>query len=89
MAIDLRTSLSHALGVELSSTVAFDHPTIPALARFVQTHVLAEARPVQDDPRADHHKHDSAPPLIADEQLPEMPLDELIAAAKRDLAMGV
>jgi acyl transferase domain-containing protein/acyl carrier protein len=35
MAIDLRARLSHALAVDLPATVAIDHPTVAAMARFV------------------------------------------------------
>ncbi|MBL1100885.1 type I polyketide synthase [Streptomyces coffeae] len=37
MVIDLRTRLSHALGVDLLATVALDHPTVPRMA----DHILA------------------------------------------------
>ncbi|MEU5416128.1 SDR family NAD(P)-dependent oxidoreductase [Streptomyces clavifer] len=35
MVIDLRTRLSHALGVDLLATVALDHPTIPRIAAHI------------------------------------------------------
>ncbi|UED88048.1 SDR family NAD(P)-dependent oxidoreductase [Streptomyces profundus] len=35
MAIDLRTRLSHALGIDLLATVALDHPTVPRMADHV------------------------------------------------------
>ncbi|MER7974900.1 acyl carrier protein, partial [Streptomyces sp. NPDC096080] len=41
MVIDLRTRLSHALGVDLLATVALDHPTVPRLT----AHVLGLLRP--------------------------------------------
>ncbi|MFG2292983.1 SDR family NAD(P)-dependent oxidoreductase [Streptomyces sp. NPDC048603] len=35
MVIDLRTRLSHALGVDLLATVALDHPTVPRMAHHI------------------------------------------------------
>ncbi|MFV2127294.1 SDR family NAD(P)-dependent oxidoreductase [Micromonospora sp. LOL_013] len=100
MAIDLRARLSHALDVELPATAALDHPTVRAMTAFVDSRLpaanqpggapgpaeLAEpARPESAVPEA------PAPPVesavdIAD--LTSLSLDDLIEAARADLAAG-
>lgn len=34
-AVELRTSLNAAFGVELPATITFDHPSVAALAKFL------------------------------------------------------
>ncbi|MFF4059560.1 SDR family NAD(P)-dependent oxidoreductase [Streptomyces sp. NPDC001668] len=43
MVIDLRARLAHALDLDLPATVAIDHPTVPALVRFVTGSLTAGA----------------------------------------------
>ncbi|WP_306192441.1 SDR family NAD(P)-dependent oxidoreductase [Streptomyces sp. MK5] len=42
MALDLSDLLGHALGTEISATVAIDYPNVGELAHFVMEHVLSD-----------------------------------------------
>jgi NAD(P)-dependent dehydrogenase (short-subunit alcohol dehydrogenase family) len=72
MVIDLRTRLSHALGMDLPATVAIDYPSVPAMAHFL-------ARLAFGAPDA---------PAVADLVEPSTPLslEDLIKAVQDDLA---
>ena len=49
MAIDLRTRLAYALGVDLPATVAFDYPTVRSLASYVSELLFPATEPGPDD----------------------------------------
>jgi NAD(P)-dependent dehydrogenase (short-subunit alcohol dehydrogenase family)/acyl carrier protein len=49
MAIDLRTRLAYALGVDLPATVAFDYPTVRSLASYVSDLLFPATDPDPDD----------------------------------------
>jgi len=50
-AVELRNRLSHATGIKLSSTLAFDHPTPAAVAEFLRSCVGGLERGSRDSPR--------------------------------------
>jgi acyl transferase domain-containing protein/acyl carrier protein len=50
MAIDLRTRLAYALGVDLPATVAFDYPTVRSLASYVSDLLFPVTGPDLDEP---------------------------------------
>ncbi len=43
-AVDLRNALAAQFSVDLPTTVTFDFPTVPALARFITSLVVPQAR---------------------------------------------
>ena len=43
-AVDLRNALASQFSVDLPTTVTFDFPTVPALARFITSLLLPQAR---------------------------------------------
>ncbi|MFY1636694.1 SDR family NAD(P)-dependent oxidoreductase [Solwaraspora sp. WMMB335] len=76
MAIDLRTRLSHALDIELPATVALDHPTVLAMTSFVGGLLWPpadRAQPAESEP---------------DDRIESLSLDDLVRAARADLAAG-
>ncbi|MFZ3473467.1 SDR family NAD(P)-dependent oxidoreductase [Streptomyces sp. 4.24] len=81
MVIDLRTRLSHALGVDLLATVALDHPTIPRISAHVLGLLYGEEPDPAPAPRprpaagADDH-----------EDLSELSFDDLIRAVQSDVS---
>jgi hypothetical protein len=42
MTIELKNRLQVGVGKTLSSTIVFDHPTVAALAEYLEQHVLQE-----------------------------------------------
>ena len=50
MAVELRTALSQRVGVTLPATLAFDHPTVDALSRWLLDEVLAVTEPGAAEP---------------------------------------
>ncbi|MEV8307264.1 SDR family NAD(P)-dependent oxidoreductase [Streptomyces flavidovirens] len=83
MVIDLRTRLSHALGVDLLATVALDHPTIPGIS----AHVLGLLYEEEPDPAPAPAPAPQQPPApVADqEDLSELSFDDLIRAVQSDV----
>ncbi|WP_157746977.1 type I polyketide synthase [Micromonospora rifamycinica] len=81
MAIDLRTRLAYGLGRELPATVALDHPTVVALSAYLTTELFGARTPEPPSP---------ARPAVGpdDAVLSELSLDDLVAAAREDLAAG-
>ena len=71
MAIDLRTRLAYALGVDLPATVAFDYPTIRSLASYVSSLLFAATEP---EPEPDLDDTD------------DLSLEDLVRAVRNDLA---
>ncbi|WP_437692902.1 SDR family NAD(P)-dependent oxidoreductase [Sorangium sp. So ce176] len=47
MAVELRRSLGERVGASLPATLAFDHPTVDALTRWLLAEVLVGAEPVE------------------------------------------
>ncbi|WFE96110.1 type I polyketide synthase [Micromonospora sp. WMMD987] len=83
MAIDLRTRLAYGLGRELPATVALDHPTVVALSAYLTTELLGARTPVPQSPA-----RPAGPVGPDDAVLSELSLDDLVAAAREDLAAG-
>ncbi|WP_150244397.1 type I polyketide synthase [Nocardiopsis quinghaiensis] len=76
MVIDLRGRLSHALDLDLPSTVGLDHPTVGAMARHLDRQLPSAApAPVRPAPEAD------APAG----NLSELSTEDLVAAARAEL----
>ncbi len=76
MVIDLRTRLAHALDADLPATVAIDHPSVPAMVRFLTGSLYGT-----DDGRP-------APPAAGREEpaeLEDLSFEELIQAVRDDL----
>ncbi|MFI8192267.1 SDR family NAD(P)-dependent oxidoreductase [Streptomyces sp. NPDC085946] len=95
MVIDLRTRLSHALGVDLLATVALDHPTVPRIT----DHVLGLLHPGSARPAApgrpdrqeapDHAgaPEPAGPPDPAGlPDLAELSFEELVRAVRSDVS---
>ncbi|ROO62112.1 acyl transferase domain-containing protein [Micromonospora sp. Llam0] len=99
MAIDLRARLSHALDVELPATAALDHPTVRAMTAFVDSLLPAAdqpggapepAEPAEPArPRSAEPAEPAWPASAVDTaDLASLSLDDLIEAARADLAAG-
>ncbi len=89
MAIDLRTGLAHALATELPATVAIDHPTVPAMASFLDGLTFTSAAPGAPARRATGSHVRAVPPAPVASGLLEpqaLSLDQLIQAVRDDLA---
>jgi acyl carrier protein len=102
MAIDLRAGLAHALGVDLPSTVALDHPTVLAMADFLSeslpeakrmSEVLGERMSEADGSAAARApasvEFGSVGTVAEPVDLSTLSVEELIDAARQDLAMGL
>jgi NAD(P)-dependent dehydrogenase (short-subunit alcohol dehydrogenase family)/acyl carrier protein len=88
MVIDLRTRLSHALAVDLPATVAIDHPTIAQVSAYAIDLLYPDEDPpgaVGGRPRPDGSGWPDG--READEDLTELSIDDLVRAARADLAM--
>jgi hypothetical protein len=72
MAVDLRNRLSRGLqqARSLPATIVFQHPTVDALARHLET-IVAPARPEQEAARPQAKPHDAVSDLdtLSDEQI--------------------
>jgi NAD(P)-dependent dehydrogenase (short-subunit alcohol dehydrogenase family)/acyl carrier protein len=83
MAVDLQRRLQNGLGVTLSSTVGFDHPTIEALAKYLAENAIAFQSTVAQP---------AAAPAVVTKQAAEearleaMSEDELVALFSKELA---
>ncbi|HEX6969188.1 MAG TPA: SDR family NAD(P)-dependent oxidoreductase [Micromonosporaceae bacterium] len=95
MAIDLRARLSHALGTDLPATVALDNPTVLAMTSFVEGRVFGLDAPVVtagagNVPASGGERSKSSPVEWDQEVDPAaLSLDDLVAAAREDLALDV
>ncbi|MFI5758408.1 SDR family NAD(P)-dependent oxidoreductase [Streptomyces sp. NPDC051569] len=91
MVIDLRTQLAHALDADLPATIAIDHPSVPAMVRFLAkslfTDVAAPTAPAatertgHDDPAEKAGKHMEA----GKADLEDLSFEDLIQAVRNDL----
>ncbi|MEU5987410.1 SDR family NAD(P)-dependent oxidoreductase [Spirillospora sp. NPDC047418] len=79
MVIDLRTRLSHAVGLDLDATVALDHPTAERLA----AHVTGLLFPPDAETGAETEADVPGAPSEADPA--DLSFDELIEAVRADL----
>ncbi|MHC5908893.1 acyl carrier protein, partial [Streptomyces sp. S6] len=77
MVIDLRTRLSHALGVDLLATVALDHPTAPRITR----HILGLLHPEPARPTGQ-----GAPDHAPLPDLAALSFEELVRAVHSDVS---
>ncbi|MEU7319093.1 SDR family NAD(P)-dependent oxidoreductase [Streptomyces griseoviridis] len=93
MVIDLRTRLSHALGIDLLATVALDHPTVARITDHIQG--LRDPAPASapDTPPHPHASDPSAPPAPTPlpgpsdpTDLSGMSFDELVRAVRSDVS---
>lgn len=85
MVIDLRTRLSHALGVDLLATVALDHPTIPRIS----AHVLGLLYEEEPDSGPAPRRPAAEPAREAREEqedLSELSFEDLIRAVQNDVS---
>ncbi|HEV2637106.1 MAG TPA: SDR family NAD(P)-dependent oxidoreductase [Actinocrinis sp.] len=73
MAIDLRTRLARALGLDLPATVAFDYPTVRTLTAYVGDRLFPAAEPEEPDD-------------LALDDADAMSLEDLLRAVRDDLA---
>jgi acyl carrier protein len=78
--IDLRGRLEKRLGVTLSPTVAFEHPTIAALAGYVLGELFSEAEPANSAP-----EQPKEPSQDQEVQLDDMSEDDLAALLTAEL----
>jgi acyl transferase domain-containing protein/acyl carrier protein len=93
MAIDLRATLSHALGIDLPATVAFDYPSVSALASFIVGQLFdagegavqdsSGRRAVRLSPRQAAAASDPSP--LSD--LASFSLEDLVQAVQEDLEL--
>jgi acyl transferase domain-containing protein/NADPH:quinone reductase-like Zn-dependent oxidoreductase/SAM-dependent methyltransferase/acyl carrier protein len=78
MTIELKNRLQASIGKTLSSTVVFDHPTVAALAEYVEQNVLREAEDSKE--AADEEKlHDQNAGLIELTELSEEEAEVILA----------
>ncbi|MFH9065060.1 SDR family NAD(P)-dependent oxidoreductase [Streptomyces coeruleorubidus] len=86
MVIDLRTRLSHALGVDLPATAALDHPTVTRISDYALGLLFpAESAPADDSRPRTPASARTAPPR--DERAPEdLTFDQLLEAVRTDVA---
>ncbi|MDJ0463793.1 type I polyketide synthase [Streptomyces sp. H27-C3] len=82
MVIDLRTRLSHALGIDLLATVALDHPTIPRIA----THILGLLYEEEPDPAPTPAAPQRPAAAAPQEDLTELSFEDLIRAVESDVS---
>ncbi|MFJ8946310.1 SDR family NAD(P)-dependent oxidoreductase [Streptomyces sp. NPDC102395] len=89
MVIDLRTRISHALGVDLLATVALDHPTVPRIT----DHILGllhpgSARPATPDrpDRQDFLNQVESPEPVDIPDLADLTFEELVQAVRSDVS---
>ncbi|MFE2060292.1 SDR family NAD(P)-dependent oxidoreductase [Streptomyces sp. NPDC059446] len=82
MVIDLRTRLSHALGVDLLATVALDHPTVPRIA----DHILGLLD--ENEPDTAPAPSPQRPPLseAGPDDLSELSFEDLVRAVRSDVS---
>lgn len=85
MVIDLRTQLAHALDTDLPATVALDHPTIAALARFADESIRPDQTAADQTPHYPTAEGTGAPTAEADPE--SLTLEQLIQAVQNDLAI--
>ncbi|MEU8872215.1 SDR family NAD(P)-dependent oxidoreductase [Streptomyces javensis] len=91
MVIDLRTRLSHALGVDLAATVALDHPTVTRLSRHVADLVFpadpAAAERCQEcaGPAGDAQPEDAAAGATEPEDTVSLSFEELVRVVAADV----
>lgn len=65
--VELRNSLTAQLGVELGSTVTFDYPTIPALARYIVSQLPMAEQQAQDEPDPSATSTPAGPAIAAED----------------------
>ncbi|MDW4905794.1 SDR family NAD(P)-dependent oxidoreductase [Streptomyces sp. ADMS] len=85
MVIDLRTRLSHALGVDLLATVALDHPTVPRISAHILGLLyeeLEEAGPGNAPPVSPPRATDDT---AGSQDLAALSFDELVRAVRSDV----
>lgn len=80
MVIDLHTQLAHALATDLPATIALDHPTVPAMSRFISRLVFGQtvAEPAT--------LAEIAPEDTTEAELAQLSMEQLIQAVNDDLA---
>ncbi|WP_409473584.1 SDR family NAD(P)-dependent oxidoreductase [Streptomyces sp. HC307] len=89
MVIDLRTRLSHALGVDLLATVALDHPTVPRITDHILGLLHPEStRPATPDrpDRQESPDHAELPEPVDLRDLAELSFEELVQAVHSDVS---
>ncbi len=91
MVIDLRTQLAHDLATDLPATIALDHPTVPAMSRFVSRLVFGQPTVATDTEAPETEILTGTFPETAadkgnDAELAHLSMEQLIQAVHDDLA---
>jgi acyl transferase domain-containing protein/NAD(P)-dependent dehydrogenase (short-subunit alcohol dehydrogenase family)/acyl carrier protein len=88
MVIDLRSQLAHALGLDLPTTIALDHPTVVAMAGYIDTRLsgAGDHDPSSSDASdmVDGHAG-SGDSYVNTDELTTLSTEELITAVSTDL----
>ncbi len=85
MAIDLRTKLAHALGIDLPATVAIDYPTVAAMASYAVSVLFPmEAEAVHQGT----NQCGASQPAEVQSDLSALSFEQLMNAVQHEIAAG-